>query len=333
MKRYVMIAVAIALIVSSLIYLPENTKPVIAAGAGNGENAEISTIEDFASLLNFFTERQNNEMALSGNLSGVTLLDASLDEDEDKQPVSKHSSVTLTEDTYINNFTTQKTIVEYDYKNGNHIYKNIATIATDMNRSLTVYMTKSESYYVSKGFYKIVYEDLEDSKNSYTSSMVFDIQIYLDGAKTVMRFNSFDMDMGDSNKNLDLSGVIGKWIEVPAEFAAKIFSAVDQVNRDTLSMIQDYINGGMNDFNKVDNKYTLEIDTLEENDTKITIDLNDDENSYVGFVINGNEGINRIYMVDSMTFSNVDNTIIEIDFDNIEVLTSEEMIKIFGGEK
>lgn len=341
MKRYIIIAVTVALLVTSLLYLPENAKPVIAAGTGNGENSEIVTIKDFDELLEFFT--QNNEGALHNTAQSLMSSRAKdNDDDNDLEPHSKHSSVTLAEDTYIDSVIISKKISNYDYENGNHSYQNIGVTTVKMNRSLTAYITEDESYYVSKGYYKIKYEDYEDNEKSYSSSLVFDMQLYVDNESTVMKFNAFQMDMEPSEENIDLSSIIGKWVETPREFAYTIFSIVDRANRDTLASIQHYIDDGMQDFNKVEGKYTLKTKTLDQDndDTTITIDLNDHENPSISFIVDGeyspdkvnNSSPSTLYMTDTLTFFNIDNTVIKTDFDDVEVLTEAEMIELFGGD-
>ena len=323
MKRYVLMAVALLLIVASIIHLPENAKPAVVAGPGDGENFEVENIKDLRDVLSFFEQRNNAGVAFSSGNSSVLLSE----EIEDK-PSSKHTSMTLFEETSLSSFVTNKVTTDY-------VYKTVSTTSIKMNRTLTVYMTENKSYYVSKGYITINHDDFENSDNDLKTKIVFDMQIYVTKTKTIMKFNVFDYNSNANDITIDLTGYIGKWLEVPEEFGAVIFSLADQMNRNTLSVIQGWIDNDMEGFDKVDRKYTLKQTTLKEDDTVTTVDLNDPENPFIGVKINGKSDSypgDSMRMTDNLTISNIDNTVIEADFTNVEKLSEEEMMEIFGGE-
>ena len=329
MKRYIMMAVSIALMISSLLYLPENTTPVIVAGAGNGENCEVTTVDELDSLLNFFNQHQASNIASSNTFTDVKLTAVNPTGDI-PQNVKNHTSATMYNDTYLEASFAERRITLYDYEFGNHSYEVLSERDVRFNRTLTIYMTENDTYYVSKGTLRENYIDLRENENSTLNVMDFDVQIYVSYNRCLMKFNKFKIQE-DGENIADASAVIGKWIEFPEEAAIKMINFIDQANRSVLSEIQKCLDDGFKGFEKNGGKYTLKTKLIKENDTELVADLSDAEYPFLSLKTDSQEYPNIVNMTDKITFSNIDNTIINVDFEEVEVMDMAALEDLMGG--
>ena len=107
---------------------------------------------------------------------------------------------------------------------------------------------------------------------------------------------------------------------MPAGAGEEIFELVDEMNRNTLSQVQEMINQGIEDgFVKDKDVYTFTTKIQEADDTKLTVDLSDYESPCIEMVVDYSNDTSDLQMNDRIRFSNIDNTVIEInDNDFIE---------------
>ncbi len=317
MKKYVMPIVAIVLIVAALVLPSDSLTPVVSAGAGNGQNAEITSLKELGEVIDFIAGiDSDSETSMLDD--GSTVLTSSFDsddedEDEDESKKNPHSSVTMIEDTVI--------------------VINNKSEKSKIKRSLTMYITQDATYYISKG----------SSSDEDTTTAMFDLEMYVSEDVTLVKFEKYSLTYSNSSgekKNENISTeYVGKWLKIPAEGSAMIFSMIDEINRDTLGNIGDLIKQGKDaGFKEKNDVYSLEQSNLEEDDTLITIDLSDNETPSIEWLIDA-EYTTVDYetfsydMIDTITFCNIDNTVIEInddnviEFDDLEEFTDE----CFGG--
>ncbi len=322
MKKFVLPIIALILVVAALLWPSDALFSTVKAGPGDGENEKIKKPEELVELLYFANSRTNADReGYTLSINGGAMPLSSLETAASKKK-SDYDSFTLSENTVIKSDYTSREVVDsyydgYDYK---YIYENVASVSTSMNRALVVYMTEDESYYVSKGTYSYNYTNYRDSELSYSMYMIFDMNIYVGEDEVIFKFNNLEM-AGDNIEKISRK-IIGKWYSVPREGADEIFGMVDAFNRGNLSKFGSMIEYGIDEdeFDKDGKIYTMEYSTLEEDDTEFTVDLTDSENPYIEYIVDGKseDGYSMSYVYDTVVFSNIGNTVIDVDDKNVE---------------
>ena len=326
MKRYVMMVVSVVLIIASLMYLPENVNPAVVAGAGDGENSEIPTADELKSLMDFINGRNLN-VASVDSVSDNRFASAEI---TSGNSAKKHTSATMHNDSYLSSSTTHK-IIESINEFGEPVYKNVGNTKVKLNRTLTIYMTDKDTYYVSKGSMTTTFSDFEEKDNSYESVFDFDMQIYVGAENCYMKFNKFKMTK-DGESVIDASKVMGKWVKIPPKAAEEMLGVIDSANRSAFQAVQEYVDGGLKSFDKNGNKYTYTTSWLEEDDTEFVVDLSEVQTPFISMIVDGSNDSGSMDLQDKITFTNIDNTVINVDFGDVEVLSMEEFEKIMGGD-
>ena len=322
MKKYILIAVSIVLIIASVFCMPESMNPEILAGPGNGTNYRIKDFDDFSEVLDYFIYGSSSSANAGNGVESMAEIIRS----------TGHSSGTITEESYASITQSNRIVDDYDYYNNEYIYTTIGTSYSTFNRTLTIYMDGNNSYYVSKGMLKSNYTAYGNYESNESSSMkmIWDFSMLIYGKKMYMKFDSFIYEY-DGISKADLSDIIGKWVEIPAESTYSMIAFVDSINRENLASIQRIINYGLEDMNRSGDVYSFNHSMYGENDTKVTIDLSNEENSSVKMVVDANEDYVTVDMRDIISFSNIDNTVIENNISDAEKLSEEELEEIFGG--
>ena len=324
MKKYLLIAISVLLIVAAVYCLPESMNPDVVAGPGNGSNYKIKDVESFNEVLDYFVNGGNSSIASAND--GVQPMAAEIIR------ASGHSSGTITEESSATISQTHKIVTDYDYYTDSYTYETIGTTFTSFNRSLTVYMDGNNSYYISKGMLKTNYTSYRHSEgdSDYSLKMVWDFKMLIEGNKMYVKFDSFIYEM-DGNAEVDISDIIGKWVQVPDESSFAMIALVDEINRSTLESIQYIINNNLEDMNKSGDVYNFTTSMYSEKDTRVTLDLSNEETSTVKMVVSANEDGTSVDMRDIITFSNIDNTVVENNISDAEKLSADEFDKLFGG--
>ena len=338
MKKYVLAAISLVLLVSTFFFPSELLNPMIYAGEGDGQNAEVRNMEEILEVMEFFNSSSHGSdeaKCISQSDFEIADLDVlapgELFEDADaKEKTVEHTSVTVHEDT----------LFDYVYYSDSMNRDTRRTV--QFSRSLTVYMTEDASYYESKGTY------FDSGSGGSQTHMIFDIQIYEDSEKTLLRFNQMECvymrkredgykEIKEPFKNKNL---LGRWIMLPAGCADNAFSLLDNANRDMLSTIGGYIEDAIEDERLVHdgNRYKVLLTGLEKDDISIMVDLSDAENPYIELIQDG-KGEHQgeyieAYVFDNLTFGAINNTVIDIK-DAVESVleydTFNEFVKALEG--
>ena len=99
---------------------------------------------------------------------------------------------------------------------------------------------------------------------------------------------------------------------------------IDSINRQALGGLGEYLSEECKEEYKKENKvYTLTETSLAKNDTQIKVDLSDGKTPLVNIYIDGSEDQSKIYMNDTMTFCNIDNTVIKFNDEREDVIEFE----------
>lgn len=332
MNKLFMPIIAVALLIASVVCTPASIIPVVTVGAGTGENAEISEVEDLIPVIDFILSRTQGtvESADISKYKEIMTLSAS-DAEAKVENTKQYSSVMLIEDTSLDAVVFDEREVLDSDGIGNTRTETISKTIMSMDRSLTIVFDGDASYYMTKGSTKYVYENYIDSEKSYESYMAFDMNIYMDKETTLLNIKKLDY-AGESIEMGEGSEYIGQWIKVPNEFAVEMFNMVDEMNRTFFEQIKGYVaeiseeNTNKKVFNFEDALYG------EENDTDVTIDISDPEAPYINMLVRYSEDENSMYMSDTLSFFNIDNSVIKVNMKNVKTVDEEEFERIFMGE-
>ncbi len=337
MSKYVKSCISLVLLICALVCFFNARGDTIIAGAGNGTNAQVKTLEEFYSLLDFVSNRKDADED-GENIAAENIFITPLSEEAEEQ-LKTHKSVTIIENSSMSVKAEHKKAVGYDQNTGSMRYEKIGDSSTTLKRSLTVYMTESASFYVSKGTVSYSYENRSSSENAQESSsyfMDFDLQIYFDEEKALVNFKELTFFQSELDEIQKIkSDYKGKWIELPKAFAGEFLETIDSYNRDFLGALKTYIedsltDGDNGDFTKDGDIYSCKKEqSMGSGDavqtTEIEINLSNPQNPFTEFKVSGKENTsNSIFMLDTLGFSNIDNTVINGDIAADFVINSTE---------
>ncbi len=316
MKKYLNVIVSLVLVVVCMIFgIVSNDS--VTVGAGNGENYKVSTMEEMYSVLSFITDKKAEDEVTTQATEEPSIfytVDNALLEIKDE-----HTSLTMQEDAVVKTYYTHKK-AEQNY-DGNIYYTTIGRSQASMSRSMTLYMTEQASYYISKGQISNSY-NATDSRDSSSSSIMFDMEIYVAKTKALLKFNEFaivseeyNQQKGETEKTCMTvkASAKGKWVEAPQEAVGDMLNMVNSANKDAMSMLKEYIEKSFVDedytFDKESETYTLK-ETLEGAEVNLVCDFSEKKTPYLELVTKYKDDENKIYVYGGMTFSNIDNTVI-----------------------
>ncbi len=303
-KKYSNLIIAVVLIIATLTITTNLPLSVIRAGAGMEKNSEVDSLEEMYSVLNCIinrtiSDRTEPEKTLK-NSSYLFVADS--EEKETNTP--KHNSLTMVEDTVM--------------------YYQTGLSASIFTRKLTVYMTEEASYYISKGNMQ--------SDDGYFN---FDLHIYIGEDAVMAKFDKFKI-VNTASENTVIceikSYMTGNWIELPKDEIYYILNKIESMNANALEMLGEYIKNEIA-FDEDSNVYKLERVNNSQT-TDITVDLTDYENPYIKFVIDKEETVleNAAYISDTISFSNIDNTVVERNFGADYVCENDkDFAELFNG--
>lgn len=294
----------VMLIAAGLLSLKETG---VHAGEGSGINEQISTVDEFASLLDFTMQDQG----------GIPLVGTSSEENEEEkeeneEPIkSKYTSVTFSEISALS--------------------ISMAEGSVSVERDLTIYIAPNSVYYSS------------DITMYATSGLIVEgfvsanLEIYFAKDKSLVKFNRFYGTGGVFFPE----EIVGKWIDLSQDGSGDIQSAIGMVtdyNFDTLGKIGSYIREYQDtNFTKSGKIYSLKEKEIQaffeslsipssvyeymQDGCSFEIDLTDPESP--ALYMKGN------HYNDNMYFENINNTVVELP-SGIDVLTEEEVERIVG---
>ncbi len=324
MKKYIISLVSFALAVASLAMTLNSPNFAITAGAGNEIDSEVENLNDVYSVLNFIISRNSGEKSAATQEKNAAEPTAAIKYFNESTPetnihIESHSSVTATEDTEMS-----ASMIIKDSTTNTQLSK------TDISfrRSLTAFMTLDKTYYISKGCISSSSVNYKDSEKNSSAFMDFDMQIYIENNIALVKINKFVMSRDEDRSSIK-SDYAGKWIELSHEEAFSLLQMVDEGNKSYLEEVRTVIEADLISGNsKFDN--INDIYTCTEGDVDFTVDLSDITSPFIEVCSDVEEGQNHSYISDVLSFSNIDNTVINMDLNGVTVLKNVDFEDIFS---
>lgn len=311
MKNYILAFLVIALLFSAA-NLPEgDPNSCISVGVEDGEGYySIKNLDSYTKILADFSRN----MAIDKN--GIL------------KDYPSSSSRSFRSITYYDVKETQLKSVQTDFsgslvgEHNLHYYQNVVT-----------YMDGARSYYIIKGSANVSYEDHSDRDgdidNSYNRYAIYDVQIYVDANHVMFKLNRLEVYYNRASDDKDEEytynpDAFNKWIQLPFSYSDEVFALVNATGADTLNEVQNLISTAQtNDTVHRDGDiYEIEADTYDEEDTNLRIDLSDRKAPSASLVLDSSSEVESIYIFSDMTFRDINNTVIDVDFDGVLVFDS-----------
>ena len=131
----------------------------------------------------------------------------------------------------------------------------------------------------------------------------------------------------------DLSKILGKWLQISNDISEEnSLDSTDIFNRDGLEQIQKYIQSDDKNYKISQDLYKVPFSTLEKEDSEIIIDFSDSTLPYIETSVDAYQDGSSIKMSSILIFSNIDNTVINANLGQTEVIENiEDFEKLIGG--
>ena len=211
-KRLISLALAFACLIGCFVVSSVQGKARIA-GAGDGKDTRIETLEEFAELLQYIQGGNGRFDYESEDM----LSDA-----------SEHTSATVR---FSTNLTAESHSDNAEYTGGTiHLKQSV-------NRELTLYVCEEDTFYVTSGSMTVekVYLDEDDREQRDSQYMQWDMQIYYSGRRAYILIDQLILATpGQSVQIKTLNR--NKWIQIPAEGVSNIVDT-EYENREVLSAL------------------------------------------------------------------------------------------------
>lgn len=317
MKKYMLAAIALILIVVSFALPSEILRPSVCVGGGDGVNIEITNLDDLTDVLQYVSGRKGSgSIPLSANGGDTFALQTVSETSEEPEPTEGYTSVTWQEDTSLSSRTYYRRASYSDF-NGSFTYEIVGYTEVHMTRRLICYMTEDASYYISRGEMSLEYKNYKDSDQSTEEFASFDMQIYISDEKVLFKFKEFTT----SGLSVNKKAIGDRWVELPPDMAESLLQSIDSTNRDYLSMAGEFLRDQQ--FDRDGDRYSCTSRLYEDDDTKLTIDLRTPDSPYLEWTIDGSADQGNMLLYDTICFSNIDNTVIDANMENVLVIQDE----------
>ncbi len=263
-SKIVVMCLSGALMIGAAL-LPERGGDV-PVGAGNGKNAELTSIDDVSDLLKSFRDQLTGYHAPNSenkNLSFPTnrLAAASDDPQEEQEKENKASywSVTVHESSSYN--ISYSTNLSYTYSGTSYRMNSSSSIKG--KREMSVYISEDAVYYVID--FTIMADSSQDdgkeqeSHNSYASILM---KIYMSENEVLFRMDRFSA-IHDGEAVTGTSKFLGQWIDMTAsgdlgvQEAIEALTSVNDGNFDVLALMGEYIENNKDAFDEKDSVFTM----------------------------------------------------------------------------
>jgi len=319
MRKYVLMAISLLLIIAAILNIPEEVDPPVISGPGDGQNYNVEDLSSFKEVMDYFMGQDSSSSTSS-------------DSDEEPQTETarptKHTSGTLTEKSNATSRRRHEYVAGYDEWGIEKRYYNETTV--NLVRSLTVKMEEDKSHYISKGMLGTKYTTNDPDYENSENLMVFDMEVLVDGDKLFLLFNTFTV-VTDGEHQVDFSSIIGKWIRLSDEGVNDMIELLDVANKQSLNEIQKVINAGLGGMKKNGNVYSADVSTYDNDDTSIMLDLSDENVSTLTIATNANGDNYSITENHVLEFYHIDNTVVENNLSDVVKVSGEALEKMLGG--
>ncbi len=339
MSKYLKVLIAAVLVIASMYSTLLSVNQGVTVGAGGGIDETVEDFTDIVYVLQFVNERKNSNDIAGTNNSGAELI-SSNHKNTISTELSSHSSVTMIEDTVYEETYHYRTPY-YPSNSLEPSYKTTGKSYVRVVRELTSYLTKSESYYVSKGRIERNHETYADEDREKTFSnfyLDFDINVFIGKSEAYIQINKFNQTLvtkSDSETNEIKSEYIGKWIELSVEDAVDILNSTTRYDESNLIGMQMLITYGLMDEDEIESMgidfpgfqsdgtvHTLskEITTKDDDgkeqkigDYRFVVNLSDRVSPYLELKSNQSYLSDSSFILNAVSFNNIDNTVVDFD--------------------
>ena len=209
-NKIINLSVAVALIIVCIFTFITSGDYSIA-GAGNGKNARVKTIEEFAEVLEFLDPN---------NRTSRVALASSLDID-DYNYTPKYTSATV---------RVTSSIKAKSSSTNSRLTNGVTSSTQTLERELTCYVTEEATYYESKGVSNVrIYYDYEETKEIVT----FDMDIMVTKENCFINFHEFSCVTEKGSVAIKAENK-DKWINMPY-VVVESFIDIDLENREVFA--------------------------------------------------------------------------------------------------
>ena len=335
-KRLISLALAFACLIGCFVVSSVQGKARIA-GAGDGKDTRVETLEDFADLLQYIK---------GGNGQSVYRSEDVLSD------VAEHRSATVR---FSTNVTAESHSSNAKYTGG------IIHSKQSVNRELTLYICEKDTFYVSSGSMTVekVYLDEDDREKRDSQYMQWDMQICYSGKRAYILIDR--LILASSEQSVQIKTLNrNKWIQIPSERVSDLVD-IEYENREVLSALGELIDilvkydytapgeGSVNlteeDFISIMELEEEEMDPWEDVRLDFAVDLSDPTRPWISSIAvtdsttsqevvtgyyEGGYGLpepqyttvnvsKKIKTAQEIRFENIDNTEISFDEDMVEI--------------
>lgn len=351
-KKIVALGVATVMLIVCIILAASAGTSSIAGPAG-GKDAEIQNIKDFAKLLGFFAYRAEYDEFMEDLIDEGYDLDDIPDELMGEllsafEPAYKSATVNIKTNIYATSDSTNS-----KYTNG------MVSATQTVDRDLTLYMTDTCTFYVSRGMTSVQTDCKDpDDYSTWTNSTYcqWDVQIYVNAGEDTCFINITELLYATASKNQQMSSQLkannaGKWFELPISMVDYLID-IDYENRvvaedlgelieelveeEIISERSDKVTLDQHDFKEVSYLLGNKIDD-KDTEAEFEIDLSDSTTPKVrAFVLKDTSETEDVGEHESVTlsqylrseqtfvFSNIGNTAISFDESRVDEILKDE---------
>ncbi len=331
MKKYSNLIISGVLIICALLCTFTDSFKSVTAGQGLGKNTDIVSVEGLSSLLDYISnyevkpKEESNPKIINTSYtpSMISVISEDVDEIVDK---AQYKGVTIVENSDMKCRVVSKRVNGYSsYFPYQPTYEYLSATTISFTRELTVYMTETASYYVSRGTARINTESYSSDVTSSERYMDFDMKIYISYDVAYVNINKLTISDSDELKHIK-SKYKNVWLQLPTDGAGELLSLINEANQDTFSMIEECIKKAREDDGENSFEEDGDIYTYEEELFNLSIDLSESNSPYItlkyddpGDTDDGNRK-EYYYIYDTLAFKYIDNTVVNLNIDPAYVI-------------
>ena len=362
MKRKIVSLVIAAAILITSICIGSSHDSTMVAGAGNGDNYSVESMENLASVFDFIRGRnevvQNSEESINFSTNAIEPLNFSKTKDRSNE----HTSVTVEFQT---NVSAHSTSSNAKYTGG------VSELKQSLSRSLILYITEDHTLYETSGTTTLYQRSIDSDGYATTTNtyMKWDMKIFCEEDDAYILMNELIFISDNESHHLKAQNK-NKWIKATFDMIDNLVD-IDYENREVLSALgemldilikYDYISPGeesvsltQNDFVDILEQENEPTDSWEKLDLTFDIDISSPNVPYMsstaitkenkenkiltGYSYSGFQAIPEYVTVwttkdnkvnQEISIRNIDNTMINFNGDvSIELENTEDFEKLF----
>ncbi len=353
MKKYVLLAITLILIIASLFLTVTSPATFVVAGSGSKTPSKIKDLDGVYSVWNFISERSEDFELFNTEHSGTHPYEIP---DDDDIKIKNFRSVTYTE--YSEGSYKQPLYMPEPNKDQNPDNKDqnpdnkdqtqmpsleikeVGDVTVQYDINSTVYITKTRMYIDCSGYAVTYYTGNGESENDekyakqINQMLEFDMEIYIEKKFSMVRIQRYSETKNDQ-KTLLNTEYLGKWVELSVEDTLTLVENIGVFKTSAQPKIAEWILLNESDnkeckFNKNSGSYTMNI-KIDKANISTAINLSDRENPYIEYKydMENSEKTTYINLSNIITFKDVDNTGIGADKNSDSIISDCETDDLF----